>query len=486
MKLKLFKKFFLTTTLLMLLGITCITILLSIFVSNYMTSQKQQVLEDNCHAINDAITALEGSDLGEKEIMTLFRTMSKVTEADIFLTDPNGEVLICSCSEWSLDGLCHHNEAAVSKEIMAQVLKGDFHEAGDLDGHYDQVQFTYGAPMQDAEGEVFGAVFSTLSPNNIRVFYNTILRLFMLSALIPIVIMFFAEFYISYRFTKPLRLMAEASRSMAKGDFSKRIPVTGDDEIGELAVAFNQMTNSLVQIEGTRRRFIANVSHELKTPMTTIGGFIDGMIDGTIPPEKQPQYLALVSAEIKRLSRLVQSMLSLAKLESGEQQVNRTSFDIGDMVLSVVLSQEQRIAERELEITGLDTLQPAKVFADYDLLYQVVYNLVDNAVKFTNQGGNVTFATAVFDNAVEFRIRNTGEGIDKKDLPFVFERFYKSDRSRSAVKDSTGLGLHLANTIIQIHGGKMAVESQVGSYTEFTFVLPQPKPETPGKSKGKG
>lgn len=484
MKLKLFKKFFLTTTLLMLLGITCITILLSIFVSNYLTGQKQQVLKENCHAINDAITSLENSDLGEQEILTLFRTMSKVTEADIFVTDPKGVVLICSCSEWGVDGLCHHNEAAVSKEIMAQVLVGDFHEAGDLDGHYDQVQFTYGVPMQDAEGKVFGAVFSTLSPHNIRVFYNTILRLFMLSALIPIVIMFFAEYYISYRFTKPLRLMAEASRSMAKGDFSKRIPVTGDDEIGELAVAFNQMTNSLVQIEGTRRRFIANVSHELKTPMTTIGGFIDGMIDGTIPVEKQPQYLSLVSAEIKRLSRLVQSMLSLAKLESGEQQVNRTSFDIGDMVLNVVLSQEQRIAERELEITGLDTMVPVRVFADYDLLYQVVYNLVDNAVKFTDQGGTVSFSTAEFDNAIEFRIRNTGEGIQQKDLPFVFERFYKSDRSRSAVKDSTGLGLHLANTIIQIHGGKMTVKSQVGSYTEFTFILPKAKPDLQGK-KGK-
>ncbi len=481
MKLKLFKKFFLTTTLLMLLGITGITILLSIFVSNYMTGQKQQVLKENCHAISEAIVTLEESDLGEKEIITLFRTMSKVTEADVFLTDANGKVMICGCEAWSVDGLCSHNESELSGEIMVKVLAGEFQEAGNLNGHFEQVHFTYGSRLVDKDGKVLGAVFSTISPNNIRVFYNTILRLFLLSALVPIIIMFFAEYYISYRFTKPLRLMAEASHSMAKGDFSKRIPVTGDDEIGELAVAFNQMTNSLVQIEGTRRRFIANVSHELKTPMTTIGGFIDGMIDGTIPPEQQPHYLSLVSAEVKRLSRLVQSMLSLAKLESGEQQVNRTDFDICDMLLSVVLSQEQRIAERELQIEGLDTLNPAKVNADYDLLYQVVYNLVDNAVKFTNSGGTITFSTAAFDNAVECKIHNTGVGIEQKDLPFIFERFYKGDRSRSVMKDSTGLGLHLANTIIQIHGGKISVKSKAGEYTEFTFLLPLRNTESTAK-----
>ena len=233
------------------------------------------------------------------------------------------------------------------------------------------------------------------------------------------------------------------------------------------------MTNSLVQIEGTRRRFVANVSHELKTPMTTIGGFIDGIIDGTIPPEKQPYYLSIVSTEIKRLSRLVQSMLSLSKPESGEQQINRSDFDICDMVFKIVVSQEQRIAEREIGIEGLDQMPPTVVNADYDLIYQVIYNLVDNAVKFTDTGGTITFSVVSFENAVEFKIRNTGEGIDQKDLPFVFERFYKTDKSRSAVKDSTGLGLYLANTIIAIHGGKISVQSEVGRFTEFTFILPQ-------------
>ena len=199
---------------------------------------------------------------------------------------------------------------------------------------------------------------------------------------------------------------------------------------------------------------------------------IDGIIDGTIPPEKQNHYLNIISSEIKRLSRLVQSMLSLSKLESGELQINRSDFDLLDMLLNIILSQEQRIEKKELNIEGLENISPTILNADYDLIYQVVYNLIDNAIKFTNKNGVIGFEINNFNNLIQFKIRNTGEGIKEKDLPFVFERFYKSDRARSDVKDSTGLGLYLANAIISIHGGKISVQSKQDEYTEFIFVLP--------------
>ncbi len=485
MKLKLFKKFFLINTLIILLSITGITVLLSIFVSNYLTDEKKTQLKETCNAVVTVASELEGTDLDSDNTIALFRAMSNVTEANIFITDTSGNVILCGCEDWGIDGLCIHNEKAVSPKIMKKVLTGEYDESGILEGHFADVQFSYATVLNNADGELIGAVFSTISPQDIRTFFNAILRLFIFSALLPIIVMFFAEYFISYRFSKPLQLMSAAAKSMAKGDFSKRIPVKGDDEISELAISFNQMTNSLVQIEGTRRRFIANISHELKTPMTTIGGFIDGIIDGTIPPEKQSYYLSVVSAEIKRLSRLVQSMLSLAKLESGEQQINRSDFDLCDMLLKIVVSQEQRIASRQLNIEGLDTMETIVVNADYDLLYQVIYNLVDNAVKFTNEGGSITFAINVKDNAVQFVIRNTGEGIEQKDIPFVFERFYKTDKSRSVVKDSTGLGLHLANTIISIHGGRISVKSKVNDYTEFSFILPKKQVVEVEKTKTK-
>ena len=473
MKLKFFKKFFLTTTLVILFSLTCITIILCFFVSNYLTDQKQKLLENNCHAVVDAVRKMDYETIKSKESETLFQTMGQVSEADIFITDKNGRVIMCSCDDWKVDGICVHNSQPVPMAVMKKITGGDYSETGTMDNHFSKVFYTHASLLYDKDHNSVGAVFSTLSPQSIRVFYNSILKLFLLSALAPLIVLFFAEYFISYRFTKPLRLMSEASRSMAKGDFSKRIPVNSDDEIGELSIAFNQMTNSLVQTESTRRRFIANVSHELKTPMTTIGGFIDGIVDGTIPPEKQHQYLQIVSNEIKRLSRLVQSMLDLAKLESGEQQIKRSTFSFFEMICTIVVSQEQRINSRGITISGLDKMEDVRVNADYDLLYQVVYNLVDNAVKFTNDNGNISFAIKVENGGMDFYIRNTGSGISAKDLPFVFERFYKSDRSRSVVKDSTGLGLYIANTIISIHGGKMYVQSVENDFTEFSFYLPQ-------------
>ena len=485
MKLNFFKKFFFVNTMVFLCSITIIVILLSIFIGNYITDDKKETLKENCNTIATLTSQKSNLELYNDESVALFRSISGVTEAELFIADVNGKVTLCSCEDWSLDGECEHNQKKIPQNIINKSLKEDYNESGDLEGHFSQVKFTYAKRLYNKNNETVGVIFATMSSTNIRNFFNSIFRLFLFSAFLPIIFTFFAEYYISYKFTKPLRLMAEASRSMAKGDFSKRIPVTGEDEIGELAVAFNQMTNSLVQLEGTRRHFIANISHEFKTPMTTIGGFIDGIIDGTIPPEKQRYYLEIISSEIKRLSRLVQSMLSLSKLESGELQINKSEFDLLDMVLKIIISQEQRIEKRELKIDGFEDISPTTLIADYDLIYQVVYNLIDNAIKFTNEKGTISFEINNFNNFVQFKIRNTGEGIPEKDLPFVFERFYKTDKARSIIKDSTGLGLHLANAIISIHGGKISVQSKQDSYTEFAFVLPCKKSEDNKKNKSK-
>ncbi len=485
MKLNFFKKFFLVNTLVIICSISIIIVLLSIFISNYITYDKKEMLKENCSTIVEMTSLKNDSEIFSDENIALIKAVSKVSEAEIFIADINGKVTLCSCEDWSIDGTCEHNEKDISNNIINSALKEDYNESGDLDGLFSQVKFTYASRLYDNNNTTIGVVFATISSTNIRVFFNSIFRLFIFAAVFPIIIMFFAEYFISYKFTKPLRLMAEASRSMAKGDFTKRIPVTGDDEIGELAVAFNQMTNSLVQLESTRRHFIANISHEFKTPMTTIGGFIDGIIDGTIPPEKQKYYLDIVSGEIKRLSRLVQSMLSLSKLESGELHINPSDFDLLDMVFKIIVSQEQRIEQRGLNISGLEELSPVTLNADYDLIYQVVYNLIDNAIKFTDENGTISFEINSFNNLIQFKIRNTGEGIKEKDLPFVFERFYKTDKARSAVKDSTGLGLHLANAIISIHGGKISVKSQLNDFTEFTFVLPSKNSEVVKKNKNK-
>ena len=277
------------------------------------------------------------------------------------------------------------------------------------------------------------------------------------------------------RFVRPLRQMAAASRSFARGDFSARVKVKGKDEVAQLGEALNNMAVSLSSVEMMRRSFIANVSHELKTPMTTIAGFIDGMLDGTIPQEKQAQYMKIVSDEVKRLSRLVRSMLDLSRIDSGELKMNTVGMDLTEIVGSVLVASEQRIEKKGITITGMEDCERQEMDGDYDLMNQVLYNLLDNAIKFTDEGGNIHIHLYRENGRVYVSIRNTGEGIPPEEMPQIFERFYKSDRSRSLDKNGVGLGLYIVHTVVRLHGGEISVRSVQGEYTEFTFWVPESK-----------
>ncbi len=471
-KQKLFRRFFGMTACIILASLTFMVVILSFFVTGYMAQEKRQLLGENCGAIARYFQTARNEENYTRNVAGIARAISSTSDAQSLLVDRSGRVTVCTCSDWADDNACIHSQKPIPASVLSRALESDFYEVGNLGGYFDDLYYTAGQPLRTADGSVEGVVFSFSTSASLRAFFGNLFRMYLISALVPLVVIFFSEYALIYRLTKPIRLMSDAARSMAKGDFSKRIPVTSDDEIGELSIAFNQMTNSLSQLEGMRRSFVANVSHELKTPMTTIGGFIDGIRDGTIEPEKQDFYLRIVSEEIKRLSRLVQSMLNLAKLESGEQKLNPKRFSLSDLVCDVVVSQEQRIEQNGIQIVGLDQLEPVEVRADRDLIYQAIYNLVDNAVKFTNPSGTISFAVTVRQQSACVKITNTGEGIPARDLPFIFERFYKSDRSRSKVKDSTGLGLYLVKTIIGIHGGSVTADSVPDKETTFEFTIP--------------
>lgn len=471
MKLKLFKKYFFTTAIIIVFSLTAMLMILSFVLNNYIAKNKRDTLLIACNEISEHISQMGQEE--QKDTMQFFNiltTVSEVADADVFIADESGEVLVCGCDEWSENKECSHSSGKVSaKEDSYPKTDGTW--LGTL-GIFEKPHYIASSPLKFSDGSSLGTVYATASISVVKGLLSTISQLYLFSAIFPIIIMFFAIYAMTYRLTKPLKLMSEASKAMAKGDFSKRIPVTSDDEIGELAVSFNMMTNSLSQLEGMRKSFVANVSHELKTPMTTIGGFIDGILDGTIDAEKQPYYLGIVSDEVKRLSRLVQSMLSMARMESGEFALKPELFDLREMLCSIVISQEQRIEKLKIDIVGLDELQGISINADKDLIHQAVYNLVDNAVKFTEEQGRITFTLKTENKQVVFTVTNTGKGIPQKDLPFVFERFYKVDKSRSASKNSTGLGLYIVKTIITAHGGTITVSSKENEFTSFKVTLP--------------
>ena len=469
MKFHLFKRYFLVMGITICASLFVILMLLSIVLNNYAVNNTYKSLKQSCIQVADTVSQGSDADIQE-EFLPISHALSSVVGADMFITDDTGTVIVCSCDEWQKDVKCLHSSYIIPKEVITRATQGKRPVVDKLDMYVNPYCVTANA-FEVGENTYY--VFATAPMEQVADLMRTMTKLFIKVAIIPVLIMFCLSIFITYRMAKPLKSMSDAAKSMARGDFSKRIPVTSADEIGELAASFNMMTNSLSRLEKMRRSFVGSVSHELRTPMTTISGFIDGILDGTIPKDKHQYYLSIVSSEIKRLSRLVNGMLDISKLEVGEVQLRKEGFSIREMVCSIVIGQEQRIESSNLEIEGLDNMDNVTITADRDLIHQVIYNLVDNAIKFTNNGGKISFTLSQENDNIIFIIKNTGDGIPESELPFVFERFYKGDKSRSDIKNSLGLGLYLVKTIVLAHKGQVSVSSRQGQFTAFKVILPE-------------
>ncbi|MCI8443321.1 MAG: HAMP domain-containing histidine kinase [Provencibacterium sp.] len=471
MQKSLFTKYFSVCAAIILLSTTVLSVVLLALTANYLKNDKLSLLETNAgHAAaialqdyaNNGYTGLINKD----SVIDGFTLLSKSINADLFLVDVEGKTHVCTHRS-----PCNHTAYLVPKAIVRRAGdEGRYQELGRLGGIYDEQYYTVGVPMK-VNGQMVGAVFASLNAQSLSRLITTTLKMFMFSALIVMAVTCIIVYFVTRRLVRPLREMLAATQSFAKGDFSVRVPVERYDEIGKLAMAFNAMATSLSSQESSRRSFIANVSHELKTPMTTIAGFIDGILDGTIPEEKRDQYLGIVSEEVKRLSRLVRSMLGIARIEAGEMKLTPSAFDINDIVCRTVFTFERSIEEKHLDIQGLDAGK-VMVNADPDLIHQVVYNLTENAVKFAGEGGYIRVSYQQEGAMTYVGIRNSGEGLTKEEIPRIFERFYKTDRSRSMDKTGVGLGLHIVRSIINLHGGEIIVKSVEGEYCEFRFSLP--------------
>lgn len=446
------------------------------FFAQYWRGEKKDLLLKNANSIADVSSVFltkSGEDSYQLETNVLkgfIATFSTSIDADIFITDLEGNILLGNYANSKLT-----DPQTVPKQTVAAAAQSGYEGRGTFGGLYQSPSYIIGVPMYTSEDQCVGTVFAATSAASVNAFEGEALQMFLVAAVAALAITFCVVGVFAFRLVKPLRQMSAAARSFGSGDFSVRVPVTSSDELGQLAVSFNNMANSLSNSEGTRRSFIANVSHELKTPMTTIAGFIDGILDGTIPKEQESKYLHIVSDEVKRLSRLVKSMLDLSRIDSGEMKLHPSRFDITHTVVTTLLTFEQKIDEKGIEIRGLEEAAPQEVWGDQDLLHQVVYNLIENAVKFTNEGGYIAVQVSDSIDRTTVVIENSGPGIAPEDLPMIFERFYKTDKSRSRDKNGMGLGLYLVRTILKFHGGDIAVSSAVGQFCRFEFYIPKPQ-----------
>ena len=446
------------------------------FFAQYWRGEKKDLRLKNANSIADVSSVFltkSGEDSYQLETNVLkgfIATFSTSIDADIFITDLEGNILLGNYANSKLT-----DPQTVPKQTVAAAAQSGYEGRGTFGGLYQSPSYIIGVPMYTSEGQCVGTVFAATSAASVNAFEGEALQMFLVAAVAALAVTFCVVGVFAFRLVKPLRQMSAAARSFGSGDFSVRVPVTSSDELGQLAVSFNNMANSLSNSEGTRRSFIANVSHELKTPMTTIAGFIDGILDGTIPKEQESKYLHIVSDEVKRLSRLVKSMLDLSRIDSGEMKLHPSRFDITHTVVTTLLTFEQKIDEKGIEIRGLEEAAPQEVWGDQDLLHQVVYNLIENAVKFTNEGGYIAVQVSDSIDRTTVVIENSGPGIAPEDLPMIFERFYKTDKSRSRDKNGMGLGLYLVRTILKFHGGDIAVSSAVGQFCRFEFYIPKPQ-----------
>ena len=486
-----FFKYFSVITLVICLSFLTLAAVQSAVSAKHWLNEKQELFTENACRVADNAALYFRPTPGNEERYSLFlddhsslpaivELLSDALEADVMITDVRGVLLVRSFDRTAQGAPTFMQ---LPDDVVAEIGHSpSYFSVGTLNGVYDTRRYTAGAAIEQ-NGILLGYVVVTSPAGDMYAYLGQNLRIFLTSAVIALLLAAAAVYLFTYRMSMPLRKMAAAAKAFGEGDFSRRLPVKGKDEVAELAKELNAMAQSLSREEEMSRTFVANVSHELRTPMTTISGFVDGMRDGTIPPEKHDFYLSIVSDEVRRLSRLVQAMLNLSRIDNQSLKVCPSSFDLTALAGKTLLSFEQRIDEKKLCITGIEDAPDAPVVADEDLIGQVVYNLVDNAVKFTNEGGEIDIAILPSADRVTFSVRNTGDGIPADELPYVFDRFYKSDRSRSMDKTGAGLGLFLVKSIVGLHNGEISVSSVQGEYCRFEFWLPLRAADTENTKK---
>ena len=413
-------------------------------------------------------------DVQDEFYSSYMASIAMISNSHIIVADSGGKVL------FSTDGSHFYTQenGQLPEDIVAQVMEGGaYNGMTNLGGIFQDRRYTAALPVTNQVGPLLvtqGMVLVGASASNLNEMWASTATIFFFSAVVVFLISVIASTLTSAYQTRPLNEMAEAARRFGQGEFDTRVTGYEDrcDEVSALAEAFNSMANSLEKVESQRAEFIANVSHELKTPMTTIAGFAEGILDGTIPQERERESLQIVVSETRRLSRLVRRMLDLSRLNALTQSTvtAQETFDFTEVMSQVLISLETKITDRQLDVDVRMPKGKLMVWGDPDAVTQVCYNLLDNAAKFAAPGTAITVQIVKKDGKAHTTIRNLGGTIPPEELPLLFERFHKADYSRSMDREGVGLGLYIVKTILGNLKENITVTSEDG-VTQFQFTL---------------
>ncbi len=444
------------------------TIMVSSAVATYTDTMKNTLLR-NCQALTANIYDVfqDGEGFPEEEIKSLIRTAEIEYHYQVRMYDEKGVELYPGTDSGD-------DVRLLTPSIRSYLERDDYVEFGYYTEDAEQPQLcgVIRVYMESKSGEVTQYYVAALTDAGDVQEYTLMLTRNLIISLLIVMLVFMILFRIGAgKLDKQLAEIGRVTEKYAEGDFSEHVNLPEHATLYPFSCTLNRMAEYIEKNETTRRDFVANVSHELRTPMTTIGGFAEGILDGTIPEEQTQKYVRIIAEEIRRLRTLVNSMLNLSKFESGEMQLRITNVDIAKLLIKTVLMFEKRISDKHVEAEGLEDISLV-VKADEDLMYQVLYNLIENAVKFVNEGGTISFSVREENDTAYIGIKNTGDGLAEDDLPKIFDRFYKTDTSRSKDKTGLGLGLSIARKIVHLHKGHIVVKSVQGEYTSFEVQLP--------------
>ena len=477
---------------LMLLGI------ITSIIRGYVNDNMEEKLVVATSIISDELTGVDDVDspgFSEKLNSVIVPIVNFDTQYNVMIADDSGKIILTTVYSEGEGGsktpLVNFEEGygniAVDSPMFELVTdesgESFYLHRGKLGGLLGQNSIVYAKEIVSG-GKVVGYVFSLSSVERDVELVRRTRSAIISSSIWVMLAAVIAVYFITERIIHPLKTMTGAAKKFAKGDFTARVAVYGNDEVAELGRAFNNMAESLDSLEKMRNAFLANISHDLRTPMTTIAGFIEGINSGAIPPEKHEHYLNVISAEVHRLSRLVSQILDVSRLESGERKFNFTDFDIAEMARIILISFEQKIDAKKLDVSFESEEDEMFVNADKDAIYQVLYNLCHNALKFSRDGGKFEISIKrVGGKKISVEVFDEGQSISKEETKMVFDRFYKTDKSRGLDKNGVGLGLYISKTIIDAHEESIWVESLDGS-TTFGFTLKEGTPQQKKRISG--
>ena len=468
-----FGRIFYAAALILLMALTMLGASFQQLVKDYLTETTFARLDKDSQVISHlASSYAAGDDTSSQDFLLNLDVAASLSDSDIIICNAQGKVILCSDSPFG----CKHMKLQVNSEYLDKVIaNGSDRATGVVRGLYDESRFLTARPIQSDGEDVLGIVIVSVPTASTNEVMRRLASYFLNTALVVVLISILGMLAYAGRSSRPLREMAKAANDFGHGNLEARVRVEDSysEEVRDLAVAFNNMASSLQKSEYQRQEFVANVSHELKTPMTTISGYVDGILDGTIPPERRNHYLQIVSDETKRLSRLVRSMLDISQLQDQQAMPDekKMNFDMEECAGLALVNFEKKINDKGINVQVDMPEHPVYTFANQDAITQVVYNLVDNAVKFCPEGGTLGLTIKEGGGKAYVSVSNDGETIPAEELPLVFDRFHKLDKSRSKNRDGWGLGLYIVKTIVCSHGENISVTSRDGK-TEFTFTMP--------------